>query len=485
MVIAKKRHELYEELGSIVGAKYVTDDYATLLTYTRDVSVFPQGKPQGAVVRPGSTEEVVELVRLANQTRTPLIPMGGKASIAGVPPGQPGRGIIVDMRRMDKVIEIDEVNMAVTAQCGIILGELTGKVNERGFDIHTAGQPHFIDSLGGHISGIPGGGFGFYGFSIGFNWHYILGMKVVLPDGSVVDTGSGEGSLSTYRGHTWGRGMNGPDITGLFIGDGGMFGIKVEATYRMFHLPKFKRASARCWDDLDQAYEAYHELWEIDPFIYMQPHAAMMLLSPEFVDLLAPGAESGWTIIHLSLGNSEEEVELKINTTDTVCARHGGRLADPAVLSFSENFIPVVREMSKLNSMGEQPLFELILSRRDTLEAFKWSREWVFNALRERGFDPAEIPLISGLLSAGTGTGMTTVEPLFDQNDKELTSAISEMLPEFLEQAMRRGYVPEATQSHQSRLKARQWTPNFYNYILSLKKMMDPNNIMNTGIFFP
>src|SRR4030042_1908013 len=100
MVVAKKHHELHEQLASIVGAKYVSDDKAVLLTYTRDVSLFPPAKPQGAIVRPGSVEEVVELVRLANQTRTPLIPMGGKASICGVPPGQPGRGIIVDMRRM-------------------------------------------------------------------------------------------------------------------------------------------------------------------------------------------------------------------------------------------------------------------------------------------------------------------------------------------------------------------------------------------------
>ena len=113
-----------------------------------------------------------------------------------------------------------------------------------------------MDTIGGHISGYPGGGFGSYGFSIGFNWHYLLGIKVVLPNGSVVDTGTGEGSLNTYRGHTWARAMHGPDLTGMFIGDGGIFGIKVEATYRMFRLPKFKKGGARCWDNLDEAYQA-------------------------------------------------------------------------------------------------------------------------------------------------------------------------------------------------------------------------------------
>jgi len=118
----------------------------------------PAGKPQGVVVRPGSVDEVVELVKLANQTRTPLVPMGGKATLSGVPSGQPGRGIIVDMKRMDKIIEIDKVNMAVTCQAGITMGELAGKVNELGYDVHTAGTPHYSDTVGGHISGEPGAG---------------------------------------------------------------------------------------------------------------------------------------------------------------------------------------------------------------------------------------------------------------------------------------------------------------------------------------
>ena len=131
MVQAKKRHELLDELGSIVGAKYVSDDYSVLLSYTRDVSTFPTGKPQGVIARPGSVDEVVEIVRLANQTRVPIIPMGGKASISGVPPGQPGRGIIVDMRRMDKVLDIDDLvasDDTFFAITGITDGELVDGV---------------------------------------------------------------------------------------------------------------------------------------------------------------------------------------------------------------------------------------------------------------------------------------------------------------------------------------------------------------------
>jgi len=486
MVVAKKHHELYEQLGSIVGAKYVTDDYGVLMTYTRDASVFPQQKPQGAVVRPGTVDEVVELVRLANQTRTPIIPQGGKASISGVPPGQPGRGIIVDMRRMDKVINIDEENQAVTAQCGIILGELLSKCQERGYEINTAAQPHYIDTIGGHISGIPGGGLG-KRFSMGFNWHAILGMKVVLPNGTVVDTGTGEGSLSTYRGQTWARCMHGPDFTGIFIGDGGIYGIKVEATYRMFRPPKFKKTGARCWDvdDLDQAYQALYELWETDPYLYMQRMTGGMILSPEVLPMFDPTAEPKWLIFFINLGETQEEVDLKTKMTDKICAKHGGKAADSSIVAFTEKFMDAVQDLGKMATYGQFPLCELMLSRRDILEAYKWSREWLFEEFSKRGVDRNKFPIISVLLFAEPGHGMTSVTPLIDQSDKELHQKIYEIQVEYLEQAMRRGYVPEASQGHESRLKARQWTPEFYSFAMMLKKTLDPNNIMNPGVYFP
>ena len=87
MVLARAHHELYQELQSIVGSTYVSDDYSVLLSYTKDTSCVPPASAQGVIARPGSTEEVVEIVRLANQTRTPLVPMGGKSYLPVCPRG--------------------------------------------------------------------------------------------------------------------------------------------------------------------------------------------------------------------------------------------------------------------------------------------------------------------------------------------------------------------------------------------------------------
>ena len=485
MVVARKHHELYEELGSIVGAKYVSDDLPVLLPYTRDTSTFPPEKPQGVVVRPGSTEEVVELVKLANQTLTPLIPIGGKVTLSGGPPGQPGRGILVDMRRMDKVIEIDEANMAVTAQCGITNAKLTSKVNERGWDIPTADTPFYPGTVGGQMSGFAAGGFSGYAYCIGFNWHYILGLKVVLPDGSVVDTGTGQGGVNTHLGHTFARGMHGPDFTGMFLGDGGIFGIKVETTRRMFRLPKFKKTGVRCWDNVDEAYQALYELWEIDSYLYMQPYAKCVLFCPELISAVAPMGEPAWTIVWMCIGNSEEEIELKVKNIEAVLDKHGGIVPAP------ETSVPLIdlmsnqtRNIGRFATMGLMVPFELIVSRKDMLEAHKWSREFVINTIKKRGIDSTRYLTLGVIVPTGTGCGITSYPLMIKQNDKELHRVVHEVLVEFFEQARRRGYIIEEASGHESRLRAKSWTPEFNNYVLGLKKYLDPNNIMNPGVYF-
>ena len=487
MVVARKHHELYEELGSIVGAKYVSDDRGALLSYTRDMTILPPVKPQGVVVRPGSIEEVVEIVRLANQTRTPLIPMGGKASVGGVPPGQPGRGVIVDMRRMDKVLDVDEANMTVTAQCGITLGELASKLNERGLDVHTAFSPHFVDTLGGQIA-CTSAGFGEHASSVGYNWHYLLGIKVVLPNGSVVDTGTGEGSLSTHHGHTYAKSIHGPDASGLFTGDGGIFGIKVEATLQMFRLPKFEKTGCRCWDTLDEAFQAYSQFCEIDPFLYMQPCSHGMLIGPDIIAFATMGAadvKPAWLVYFRVIANSEEELELKFKTTDDMLARARGSVAHPAVLNFASGFKKLCREYGLFTAMGKFPVFELLVSRRDMLECFKWSREFYEKSVMEKGIDESKIVRMESIVFSGVTAGATSIAAFFDANDRELYRKLQELYIEFEEEATRRGYVVEAPQGHLSKLRAKQWTPEYYNYILTLKKALDPNNIMNPGIFFP
>ena len=110
VTIRKAHHPLYYDLAGIVGPSYVSDDDFTLEVYSRDTSPLPPNK-QGIVVRPINTDQVVDIVRLSNVSKIPIVPSGGRASFYGTPKGLHGKGIVVDMTRMNKMINIDHVNL--------------------------------------------------------------------------------------------------------------------------------------------------------------------------------------------------------------------------------------------------------------------------------------------------------------------------------------------------------------------------------------
>ena len=154
---AHKQHSLKSELATIVGSDYISDDDFALWAVTNDSSPF-QGKMPGIIVLPETTDEVAEILKLANLTSTPVIPRGGGASLFGFPKGIPGRNIILQLTRMNKLIEINHENMTVTAQGGMTTGELSYRCWNEGFHIHTVHTPMYTDTIGGLLTGAGGGG---------------------------------------------------------------------------------------------------------------------------------------------------------------------------------------------------------------------------------------------------------------------------------------------------------------------------------------
>ena len=128
---------------------------------------------------------------------------------------------------------------------------------------------------------------------------------------------------------------------------------------------------------------------------------------------------------------------------------------------------------------------EVTTSARDALEAHKWSCEWFYSALAERGVDKDNMVIMPLLFPFGSSCWDTCMVPFFDQRDKKMHGIMHELMVEYLELARRRGYIIEASQGHESRIRAQSWTPEYYQYVRNLKKMLDPNNIMNPGVYFP
>ena len=124
--------EIIEKLKAAVGEKYVlTEDEATkpfLVDWTKRFV----GK--AVVVRPANTEEVSRVVRIANETRTPVVPQaGGTTLVGGSIPDDSGNAILLSLSRLNKIEDIDTVNDTVTVEAGVILEDLHKAVEEKGY----------------------------------------------------------------------------------------------------------------------------------------------------------------------------------------------------------------------------------------------------------------------------------------------------------------------------------------------------------------
>ncbi|MFP4039254.1 MAG: FAD-binding oxidoreductase [Desulfosudaceae bacterium] len=216
--------ELVERLGQIVGAAHVSDAAEERYLYSRDQGTMPPREPD-AVVMPGTTAEVQGVVAVANELKVPLIPMGGGLVLSGLTRALRG-GVIVDMKRMNRVVEINPHSRYAVVEGGVSQGMLQAQLrkNHPGLK-HSMPDAPPIATLAGNICIHGSGHLSVLG---GYHSDMLTGLEVVLPSGEIVRTGS----CSVSDG--WFARAPLPDLSGLFLGWSGTTGIVTRLGIRLF-----------------------------------------------------------------------------------------------------------------------------------------------------------------------------------------------------------------------------------------------------------
>jgi FAD/FMN-containing dehydrogenase len=219
---AKLSPELIARFGAIVGDKYAVTDAADVAPYvTEDRNLFHGYSP--LVLRPGSTAEVAAICRLATETRTALVPQGGNTGLVG---GQTPYGgeVMISMRRMDKVREIDIESNTMTAEAGVILQTAQQRAADadRLFPLSLGAEGSC--TIGGNLSTNAGGT---AALAFGVAREMALGLEVVLADGRILN------GLSKLK-----KDNTGYDLRNIFIGAEGTLGIITAATLKLFPKPR-------------------------------------------------------------------------------------------------------------------------------------------------------------------------------------------------------------------------------------------------------
>src|ERR1700761_3098090 len=214
--------ELIAKFRAIVGEKYAGNDPADIAPYTTEERDLFHGRSP-LVLRPGSTAEVADICKLANENRIALVPQGGNTGLVG---GQtPHHGeVVISMRRMDRIRDVDTASNTMTCEAGVILQVAQQRAAEvdRLFPLSLGAEGSC--TIGGNLSTNAGGT---TALAYGVAREMALGVEVVLADGRVMNL------LSKLK-----KDNTGYDLRNLFIGAEGTLGIITAATLKLFPKPR-------------------------------------------------------------------------------------------------------------------------------------------------------------------------------------------------------------------------------------------------------
>src|SRR5580765_1097606 len=228
--------ELIDELREIVGRDNVLSERDELLVYECDG--LPQHKhPPRAVVFPNSTEETSQVLALLHDEGVSFAPRGAGTGLSGGALAI-DRGIVIELARMRKVLEIDRANRTARVQTGLVNAQLSRAVAP--FGLYYVPDPSSQPSctIGGNIAENAGG---IHCLKYGTTTDHVLSARVVLSDGSIVELD---------------RGASGYDLLGVFVGSEGTFGIATEATVKLAPIPLAVRTLLADFTDVDEASRA-------------------------------------------------------------------------------------------------------------------------------------------------------------------------------------------------------------------------------------
>jgi glycolate oxidase len=232
-----------EALKAIVGEENFTDSLIDLIAYAKDAS--EHGHRPEAAVWPTRTEQVSHIMKLASRERFPVVPRGAGTSLAGLAVPEQG-GLILDLGRMDKIVDINIEDRLAVVQPGVIYAELDRALSPHGFFFPPDPASGSVCTLGGNVATNAGG---IKGAKYGTTKDYVLALEVVLPDGRILHTGS-----------KCMKSVSGYDLTKLFVGSEGTIGVITEITFKVNPKPPVTSTAMATFETLEDGGQAISEI---------------------------------------------------------------------------------------------------------------------------------------------------------------------------------------------------------------------------------
>ncbi len=235
--------KIIKELELIVGKDSIINDDIELIVYECDGFTFNKFKPD-AVVLPYSTEEVSKIVKMLYDKNIPFTARGAGTGLSGGCLPVKG-GIVICLSRMNKILEIDFKNRTAIVEPGVVNLFLSEKTSKNGYVFAPDPSSQQASTIGGNVAANAGGP---HTLKYGSTINHILGVEVVLPDGSIERFG---GKIED---------VNGFDLVGLMTGSEGTLGIITKIIVKLTHLPEGYKTFYAVFDNMNDATKSCSEI---------------------------------------------------------------------------------------------------------------------------------------------------------------------------------------------------------------------------------
>lgn len=228
--------EIIEKISKIVGSENIITSKEELACFAFDATN-EKGVP-GAVCYVSSSEEVSEILKLANIYRFPVIPKGAGSNVVGGTLSD-SNTLLLSLEKMNKIIEIDTENLFAVVEPGVVNADFQKEVEKLGLFYPPDPASLNFSTLGGNVAEGAGGP---RAVKYGTTKDYVMGLRVVLPTGEIIDTG-----VKTVKS------VAGYDLTRLFVGSEGTLGVITSLTLRLIPKPEAVKTMIAFFKDVDDA----------------------------------------------------------------------------------------------------------------------------------------------------------------------------------------------------------------------------------------
>lgn len=453
-----------KKLKQCIGSEFVAYDDEILNNNSKDNTENLSFLPE-VVVRPDKSSEISQILKLANEYRIPVVARGGGTGLSGGALTVFG-GICILMDRFNKILEIDDKNFQATVEPGVITQVFQEECEKIGLFYPPDPASRGSCFLGGNLAECSGGP---RAAKYGVTKDYVLGLEFVTPTGEIIN--SGARVLKNVTGY---------NISQLLIGSEGTLGIITKIIFKLIHLPKFKKILLISYNDIELCIKSVAEIYRAgaNPSALEFLEKSAVKAGEKHIDKKFPDSDAEAQLFIEVDGNYEDLLYNEINIISDVAEK------------FSANDILIAEDREKMEEIwslrrciGEAVKSISVYKEEDTVVP----RYYLPELLKGVKIIAKKYSLTT-ICYGHAGDGNLHINILKDKmSDTEWENNLDVAISEIFKLTVSLGGTISGEHGiglTQKKFLPIALSPGEINLMKSIKKLFDPNNILNPGKIF-